>query len=526
MPRKRKPPAEPDEKLMVLAQAIHELRKRDKEAAHRYVPLPALAEAHKSDAFARLVLGGNRSGKTTWGAMEVRWWATETHPWLKTPSQAKILCVENTWSLIGDPLWTKLSGRGGLKLAAGADTDPILPAREINEVVWEKSGQEIPRRVKLKSGSVIDFQSADAGREKFEGREYDLVWIDEELADEAVFQEIVRGLVDRSGRLIWTATPLARGIPLFKLYHMAQDPQAPFKVFLASISLLDNPHVSEEAKQIFIATIPEEYVQTRVHGRLLALSGLVYGELSRDVHMLPASFGKELRPEWPRIIGIDPGYADPCAVLWFAVVPETVFGRATLVAYREYYRREKLISEVAADIAGLSHNEPVVTITIDPDSLKKTMATRQSVFVQLTEALRNSKMINSRTKGPITLTLPGRDLTGGIYAVKELLKCDGFGRPGFRYVQGLTNFEREAGLYMWRQESALHGVPPEPLDKNNHAMDVWRHVVEVTRRMLEVEVGETRSPEMVRSARIAQQVKAMQQRRRGVSEGVIRVGGW
>jgi phage terminase large subunit-like protein len=204
-----------------------ELTRRSKETLRLYEPLPKVLDWHKSEARIRLLAGGNRAGKTTCGAVEVGWWATETHPFLTTPTQPKILCVENQWALVGDPMWAKLAKQGGVKLpGTKSRTPPILPKRLIEHISWTDKGHEIPSLVQLRNGTSLTFKSCDSGREKFEGAEFDLVWCDEEMADTLVFQEIIRSLIDRGGKLISTFTPLARGRPMLMLHEMAEDPDA------------------------------------------------------------------------------------------------------------------------------------------------------------------------------------------------------------------------------------------------------------------------------------------------------------
>ena len=70
---------------MEAADLVEELLIRRQETIEIYEPLPSQRLFHESPAKIRLFLGGNRSSKTTGGAIEVAWWALNRHPLLKTP---------------------------------------------------------------------------------------------------------------------------------------------------------------------------------------------------------------------------------------------------------------------------------------------------------------------------------------------------------------------------------------------------------------------------------------------------------
>jgi hypothetical protein len=452
-----------------------ELLSRSRETLRAYEPLPKVLKWHKAKARIRTLFGGNRAGKTTSGAIEVGWYATHTHPYRKTPDKAKILCVEDTWSLIADPMWRKLAHPGGLKTKSrGRNTPPILPPRIIDHISWLNKGLEQPEKVFLKNGATITFKPCEAGRKKFEGAENDLVWLDEELSDTGVFQEIIRSLVDSGGDLISTATPLARGRPLLMLHDMSTDPDSPLEVYETFISILDNPYIDEKAKQAFIATIPEEYRATRIYGEFLILEGLVYKEWTRAVHELPASWRTTLKPNWPRVIVIDPGYHDPCAVLWAAQVPGP---RTHYVAYQESYRRGRSVSQTVKEIKQMSAGQPIVKIIIDPNS----RATRgqhalESVYHQYCRLFQEQGPRNARTGGVLIPQFADNDIRAGIYCVKEFLQPNEDGIPGFQMTDDLPNLRREFKRYAWPLENEKKNSAELPIDKDNHLLDGVRYL--------------------------------------------------
>jgi phage terminase large subunit-like protein len=453
-----------------LAEIEAELGARGGEALAQYKPLPKLEGWHKSDAMFRILIGGNRAGKTTCGAVEASWWATGEHPYLDTPCPCKILATENTWALVADPMWIKLSQPRGLKLVG--ESQPILPSRLIRSVAYENKALGIPKKVTLTNGSTIDFKSSDAGREKFEGAEYDLVWIDEEMANPLIFQEIQRGLVDRGGKLIWTATPLARSRATLDLHEAAHDSESPLSVYEAQVSIYDNPYLDPAARDAFIATIPEDYRPTRIGGEFLILEGLVYNDWGKG-HWISRDEFDSLRGQHPSIVSIDPGYAHPCVVLWCLLLPGDP---RRVVFHRVFYKRRQLVSDVVDVIAKHAQHEPIMRAIIDPESLKKNQAGGASVFEQYEAEIRHRGIKNSVTGGTLRLDLAVNDIEAGIYKVKEFLKPQE-GVPGIRAVDDLAMLRYELGRYRWDEETEKKDIPKKPVDKDNHVLDALRYAI-------------------------------------------------
>lgn len=494
--------------LTLATQVGAELRRRSREALKQYEPLPKLEEWHRSNARVRLCRGGNRSGKTTAGAVETSWWVLGTHPYLDVPEPCTALCVGNDWGLVGNPMWKKLAEKGQLEGEAGEA--PILPERAIQNISWLDKGRRVPQRVELRNGSVIDFKSCEAKERKFMGASYDFAWIDEELADELVYQEILRGLIDREGRLIWTATPLARARPLIDLHNMAGDPESPLEVFEQIITMLENPHIPEKGKLAYIATIPEDYYACRVLGEFLALEGLVYGDWRPEVHEVPPS---EIPPEWPRMIAIDPGYADPCAVLWTAMPP----GERKALFYREFYKKRRTVRQVAEHIVRETRNEPVMKVVIDKESLKKNMGYQESIYSQFNAAFKDLGFVHPVTRSPLRCKLAQSAVESGIYYVKQMLMAGSDGEPMMRAFDSLAQFKREMDRYMWYPDDPEKNQPKKPMDKHNHLMDCMRYTAaELAVFEKAKEVG------LSKSARIWQMVK---KEREEAHSSLIVIGG-
>jgi phage terminase large subunit-like protein len=420
---------------------------------------------------------GNRAGKTTAGAIELGWWLTGQHPYLKVPTACRTLCVANDWSMIGSPIWEKLSVAGGVKLSSkGRASPPILPARMLHEISWHERARNIPNFVKLPNGATLTFRSCESGRERFQGTEFDLVWIDEELVDEGVYAEIQRALIDRGGKLIWTATPLARARPMIGLHEMASKADSKLSVEEFVASMLDNPHIDEAAKLAFVEQImqehPEQY-ETRVRGGFLVMEGLVYPTFRSNIHLISRdAFNKmDVERRNPRIVGIDPGFADPFALLW-AMIRED----GGLVFYREFYKTKVSLRDVMGEAARQSVYEPIVGMHIDPSSHRHDSRGNLTVYEEVRQELMKAGMHSALTGGAVPLHLANNLIDAGLYKVQEMMAPLPNGVPGILVVDDLQMFLREIRRYMWAPESAIKNISKKPIDKDNHLMDCMRYI--------------------------------------------------
>src|SRR5690606_3009163 len=130
---------------------------------------------HRSPVRNRWVFGGNRSGKTECGAVEVVWLLRGIHPY--KPNRPNV----SGWAV-------SLSAQVSRDVAQQKNLH-YLPRRYIADVVMQSGSKDsckggIIDYILVKNGvgggSRVGFRSCDLGREKFHGTSLDFVWIDEE----------------------------------------------------------------------------------------------------------------------------------------------------------------------------------------------------------------------------------------------------------------------------------------------------------------------------------------------------------
>lgn len=180
-----------DEKLEQFRLLLQELLRRKEETPYEaYEPLPHQARFHSSKVKERAFIGSNRCGKTEANAAECVRCAEGKNPhWteLPTPNIGWVISLTNEVQReILQPKFKKLLPKG-------------CKIRYRPNDVWDQ--------VIFPNGSIIGFKSCEQGRESMQGVALHWVSIDEECPED-IFEELRARIVDYSGRLWITFTPL------------------------------------------------------------------------------------------------------------------------------------------------------------------------------------------------------------------------------------------------------------------------------------------------------------------------------
>ena len=183
------------------------------------------------------------------------------------------------------------------------------------------------------NGSLLQFMSVDAfshNKLVAESSDYDRVVFDEP-APEDLWKGVSRGLVDRHGQADFALTSLQE-LWIYERFNAEEDtPDAPVfrDRFSFRASMLDNPHLSDQAISDFEQDLTEDERQCRIHGIPLELSGLIYKEFSKQKHVLsevPAGWKDWSLPDRSCILHcrIDTHPVKPHAVMFAAVGPSEI----------------------------------------------------------------------------------------------------------------------------------------------------------------------------------------------------------
>lgn len=304
--------------LLDVREALAELERIDQVRDYRrkirgisyYTPNPMQLKAHQSKANIILFCGGNRSGKSTFGATELVFHLTRIYPdWyprerrFTRPIKAVVVATEN--AIIEKVIEPKIRA--------------FLPPELVAEKGWRRVTGGYLHRIKMKDGGSVDFLTNEQDDMAFESQDWDFYWGDEPQKKRK-FDAILRGLIDREGKTVLTFTPLIE--PWMKEELVDRSDAKEIEAFIVDMrdnkfDIKGNPILLEESIQKIESMWDEETKQTRIHGKFFHLRGTVYPEFS-EIHQLNFTY---TYPD-PVISVLDPHDRQPHHVIW-AVVTRT-----------------------------------------------------------------------------------------------------------------------------------------------------------------------------------------------------------
>lgn len=458
---------------------ITELKERRNEALRLYRPLPRQEEFHRSIAWERVLVGSNRGGKTTPGAIETAWVATGTHPYLKFPkTDLRIFCVAKDQKKISEVFYRKLFRYGAFKIIRDLRTGeyrafdpvvdsgrekeaepapPLIPRRLIHSISWESKKDNIWSKVILTNGNELS--AYPSGGPPPNGVDVDFVWFDEEITHRDWYPEMAMRLLDREGRFIWTATPQDGSEALYDLYDKARDEllQEKPRVACFHVLLADNPHIRQEQKDIAASKFennPDEY-RVRILGEFALTSYRVYPNFDMHVHgfdmkLLP---GTAIPEDWTKYVSIDPGI-NVCAVLFGAVPPPESIWRQQygikLLIYDELYIRNCDAVKFGQAMFNKCAGQRLQRFIIDAHGAKpRNAGTGISTEHYYREALAQRKVESIETGSGFYYG--SDDIKGRVSCVRLWMNIMDR-HPWLRVAKGrVPNFEYEIGRYFFKR---------------------------------------------------------------------------
>ena len=268
-----------------------------------YSPNPKQRLGHLSGARTVLYCGGNRAGKSTFGAIEMCWAMTKRYPdWYPMKKRfygaTKGVVSGTSFAVVMRVIEPKLS--------------QLLP---MGTYSVKRTAQGFPSQYKFKDGSTLDVVTLEMDNTAYESADWDIAWLDEPQS-KMKYQAILRGLVDRRGRMMITFTPLTEPWMKEELADRADG----LNIDLITVDMRDNiktvdgrPILSEQAIKEFESEIPDDVKETRLHGKFFHLRGVVYQEFG-DSHLSQFEYDREKR--MPVICVLDPHDRVPHHVIW------------------------------------------------------------------------------------------------------------------------------------------------------------------------------------------------------------------
>ncbi len=222
----------------------------------------------------------------------------------------------------------------------------------------------------------------------------------------------------------------------------------------------DNPFIDEHPETLDNL---KRFTGTRrirmFEGKWAAVEGQVYTEWDATEHLIkPFPIPKE----WRRVRSIDFGVRNPTVCQWWALDGDD---RAYL--YRELYKSETLLSDIAKQIEALSEGEYIEGTVADHQGQERLIM--QSVGLPTIAAK--------------------KDIPTGLEKVREMLRIREDGRPGLFIMRdclvdrdGLLVEARRPWCTEQEIEAYVHAktvdgrpIKEEPVKKDDHGMDAMRY---------------------------------------------------
>lgn len=281
---------------------IRDARKRDRGMDY-YVPNRMQYKAHQSLVRTILYCGGNRAGKSHFGAMEICYAVTRAYPdWypVKKRFTGPVKCVISATSF------------ANVMRVVMPKLEALLPR---DYYTLRKTAQGFPSQIRCNDGSTIDILTLEMDLMAYQGADWDLGWLDEPQSFEK-YLGIKRGLIDRAGRCIITFTPLTE--PWMK--EELADKADGVHIDLFTVDMRDNREtitgqriLTDEAIEEFERDLPSDYRDTMLHGKFFHLRGSIYQEFG-EAHITTWALKEKLK--YPVICVLDPHDRVPHHVIW------------------------------------------------------------------------------------------------------------------------------------------------------------------------------------------------------------------
>jgi len=274
-----------------------------------YEPHPKQLTFHTAVAKTRVVLGGNRSGKTECGTMEAWYHASGDYPdWypmesrFKDPTRGRIIVTD-------------------FKKGGGEVLEPKLRKWFPKDRVlkWQYCMGHLEKiHIRHISGGVsyIDILTHEQDDMVFEGWAGHWAWFDEP-PPQSKFIATKRGLVDFDGIVWLTLTPISEPWLWDAMLEKADG-----RVWSTVMTIYDNPYLTAKAIAEFEAFLPEEEKEARIHGKFKHLVGRVYKDLDASVHIIDMEKFEKIRDKsWPVWFVLDPADRKEQNGIWATINP-------------------------------------------------------------------------------------------------------------------------------------------------------------------------------------------------------------
>ncbi len=268
-----------------------------------YKPHAGQEAFHKSKAKIRVVVTGNRWGKTTASIIEACWLALGIHPYHSIPIPNRGKLYGESFSMIDETIKIKF--------------DEWLPKKFLSRkkpYTYNQWGHL--SGINFANGSRTVINTYDQHEKKAEGSNWNYCGFDEPPSRE-IYVANLRGLVDFGGLMWFTCTPLSEAWIYDDLWLPGvQGKNSEIECFSGSI--YENPHLNRASIDLFVSELKPTEREVRVEGKFKRLQGLVIDTYDSELSDIDPFL---LGPNFTIYEGIDPHSSKPHCALWKAIDP-------------------------------------------------------------------------------------------------------------------------------------------------------------------------------------------------------------
>lgn len=422
-----------------------------------YQPYPKQELFHRSKYWGRLLLGGNRAGKTDSNVAECIFRARGIHPYqdgpLKPVTQGRFFTTDL---------------EKGLKQIALPKFQRWVPPSMLIDGNWDKSWDERGRVLTFENGSTIDFLTYMMDLQPMGGVPRDWASFDEE-PPQHIFNETMQRLVDYDG--IWWAsmTPLDGMTWTYEyLFEPASEDPDSIQVEAFQLFQSDNPYLEAKDPDKFTVAMSEGEKEARQQGNFVAVSGKIFPKFDPATHVIDPMVPPK---SWEWYMSIDHGWNNPTAILWHAVSPEGI-----IVTFAEHYQSHMIIDQHVKAI----HAKESQDGWKQPDLRTGDPAMKQ------TSGITGTSIIQEYSDRDIDLAVDNvpHDVEIGIAKMQQYFAlrqgADGVARPTWFITSDCVNFIKELKKLRWASYSSRKmqfelNKQEKVHKKDDHAFDSARY---------------------------------------------------
>jgi len=439
---------------------------------------------YATDLDTKLVLGGNRSGKTTSGTVEAIAHALGYRPWLANSDPNYIVRLADS-----SPIPVPNVGR---VVAENFEVNIVqtiypkfeewLPAHLVRHV--QRSQRGVPVRIELTNGSVIHFMSYEQDPRVFEGPAGHWFWCDEP-PPQNIFNGLIRGLMDFNGVCWLTMTPLTEPWIAEVLFIKANIPGSGIRAWNYNVwdNCIDNGGTL--SRKTILSTLDKFSAherKTRETGEFLHLAGRVFPEWYASPPHWVDPF--HIPRDWPRVCVIDPHPNKPIAVLWATVSPDD-----TWIVYRSIFNPElTTVEEVADEMRTLegwqedrtgrlrktTNSEVVCLYIIDTSANEQERTSGLSIREEFANC------------GITCINANKRNKNAGINAIRKAIKKPTYqwGTVGLVVFNTCPEVKNNFQFFSWPREltgrrNVVQDAKQEPVKKYDDFIDCIRYIYQM-----------------------------------------------